>query len=242
MDAFSPQRFFQALDATWAPDSYIAHGPFTLRVGLGGGKRVSAASLQDVQALDEKAVEGAEEAMNGLGQTPIFMIRAEDGTLDALLEARGYQLVDQVNIFAASVGPLAARAEGYLTTIAVDTPLAVQREIWAEDGIGPARLAVMDRSAAPKSFLMGRIQDRASATAFVSCDNDIAMLHSLTVAPAFRRQGMGAQLTFGAAKWAARNGASTLALAAVRDNVPATRLYESLSMTPIASYHYRVKP
>ena len=47
-------------------------------------------------------------------------------------------------------------------------PLAIACDLWAEGGIGPARLAVMDRVEGAKSVILGRANDRASGVAFVA--------------------------------------------------------------------------
>ena len=68
------------------------------------------------------------------------------------------------------------------------------------------------------------------------------MLHALEVAPVARRQGLGAQMTPGAAAWARTHGAATLALAVTRGNAAALGLYRRLGLAEADWYHYRVAP
>ena len=72
-------------------------GPFTVRVGRSGGKRVSAASTSGVPG--EAEVRAAEHRMKEIGQYPLFMVRGAQPEFDALLELLGYDLVDPVVVF-----------------------------------------------------------------------------------------------------------------------------------------------
>ena len=127
-------------EATWPPAATHVLGPVTLREGQGGGKRVSAATATGpVTAQD---VARAEQAMRARGQAPLFQVRAGEGELDAILETRGYGIVDPVNVLVAPVGALTEERPPRLRVFAVWEPLAIMRDIWAEGGIGPARQAV----------------------------------------------------------------------------------------------------
>jgi len=54
---------FEILDATWPAHRLIKQGPFTLRQGKGGGKRVSAASLNDV--FNESDIDQKDDFLSG---------------------------------------------------------------------------------------------------------------------------------------------------------------------------------
>lgn len=232
---------FDVLAETWPAAATRQMGPFTIRDGKGGGKRVSAATVTGpVSAADLPA---AEEAMRGLGQVPLFMIRPGDEALDALLEGEGYSVVDPTRIYAA---PCAAVAEqpgpgGDVSTLEVWEPLAFMLELWREGGIGPDRIAVMERVAGPKTGLIGRIVNGPGGTAFVAMHGDTAMLHALEVRSDKRRSGMGRRATIDAARWGLRNGATRFALACTEANAAANGLYSSLGMTVETGYHYRQK-
>lgn len=228
---------FAALDATWPALRVFEQGGWLLRDGAGGGKRVSAASEKMVGA----DIDGAAEAMQRLGQAPLFQVRQGEAALDRRLEDDGYQVVDPVWIYAASppglIDGLSEQSRVYRGQFAV----AAMREIWAEGGIGAHRLAVMDRAAAPKAWLMTRIDDRPAGVAFVSVAGDIAMVHAIEVRERFRRRGAAKALISGAATFAADHGAEHLALAVTKANVGANALYRSLGMEVVAGYHYRIK-
>ena len=229
-----------ALEATWPAAERTTSGPFTLRRGLGGGQRVSAATATGPAGAHEIAA--AERAMAAWGQAPIFMIRPGEEALDAALARRGYAVKDPVTLYAAAAGPLGAPRPQRLRHIRVWPPVAVQAELWEAGGIGPGRLAVMDRAAVPRVTLLGRIGQRSAGVAYVGACGDVAMLHALEVAPAGRRQGLGRDLMRGAALWAVEQGAAHLTVVVTDANHAANALYRSLGMVPVTRYHYRVRP
>lgn len=232
----APDRvLFAAIDATWPAAEVVRLGPWTLRRGAGGGNRVSAATLDGTGG----DIDAAEAAMRAWGQAPLFMIRPGDEALDRALAARGYTLGDTVAMLGAPVEALATAEPDPMVPIG-PVPLAIMADIWRQGGIGPARLAVMERVAGPRAFLLGRSGERPAGAGFVASAGGIAMLHALEVAPFARRQGVGAAITAAAARWALGAGADRLALAVTRANAPARALYARLGMTEAVGYHYRV--
>jgi ribosomal protein S18 acetylase RimI-like enzyme len=142
--------------------------------------------------------------------------------------------------YAAPVTALIAELPG-LTAFPHWPPLEIARSLWAEGGIGPARIAVMDRVTGAKAALLGRTGDRPAGVAFVACHGAEAMLHALEVAGSQRRQGLGRNLLHAAANWAADQGASRLSLVVTRQNTAARALYARLGMQGVGQYHYRLK-
>ena len=228
-------QLLDALAVTWPAAEIVRLWPWTLRRGDGGGRRVSAATLDG--ALADPG--GAEATMRGWGQRPLFMIRPGEEALDVLLAGRGYAVEEPTMLFA---GPAAALARERPDDAAVfgDAPLACMAEIWEAGGGGPARLAVMARAPRPRVFLLGRLGDRPAGCAFAAVSGGVAMLHALEVASFARRKGLGASMTRAVAAWARGAGAGTLALAVTHGNGPARALYGGLGMAPAGGYHYRI--
>lgn len=179
--------------------------------------------------------------MREAGQAPLVQVLEGQADLDALLAAEGYAVVDPVTLYAGPLAPVAALDLPRLAAYPVWEPLAVMAEIWAEGGIGPARLAVMRRAPAPRTALLGRAEDRPAGVAFVAVHRGIAMVHALEVRAAMRRRGVARHLMIGAARWAAAQGADRLGLAVTRANAGANALYRGLGMQPEGAYHYRLK-
>ena len=229
----TPQALARLMEATWPPARSRVQGAVTLRDGAGGGKRVSAASCEaDWTEADLATLEAMAE--------PLALIRATDQALDRALEARGWRVVDPVVAYAAPVDALVADLPP-LAAFPHWPPLAIAAAIWAEGGIGPARLAVMDRVTGPKTAILARHEDRPAGVAFVARDGDEAMLHALEVRPAFRRLGVGRTLLHAAASWAAGQGARRLSLVVTAQNAAARALYSRIGMQGVGQYHYRMK-
>lgn len=219
---------FAALEATWPPAASHRSGPFRLRDGAGGGKRVSAALLEGTFT---------ESALDAL-DAPLFQLRPGQQALDDALAARGYRVVDPTVLMQAPVGVLAERPKP-VSLPSIWPPLAIQRRIWDGGHVGPERIAVMLRACDPKMSFIARINDKPAGVGFTAIHQGIAMVHALHVEPGFRRQGVGAAMMRGIAWWAQRTGADTLALAVTDANAAARALYTSLGMAEVASYHYR---
>lgn len=236
----TPAALYALIEATWPSAGQTRVGPYVIRDGQGGGSRVSAATAAAIDGLAE-GLPAAEAAMRALGQTPLFMIRHGDEALDALLDRAGYVIKDPVIGYSAPVSQLIQTLPPPVTTFEVWPPLAVQAEIWAEGGIGPDRLAVMDRAKGPKTTILGRLEDSPAGTVYLACGPDGAMLHALETRDRFRRKGLGAHMLRACARWAARQGAEELALVVITANTVARGLYASLGMSAVGEYHYRIK-
>lgn len=233
----TPEALAEAMEATWPPRHSRRVGPWRIREGAGGGQRVSAASAEsDWQEAD---IAQAEASMEALGQGRLWVLRAGEARLDAALAARGYRRHDPVVAYAAPVAALAGEVSP-MAAFAHWPPLAIARDLWAEGGIGPARIAVMERVIGPKTAILGRTQDTPSGVAFVALHGDTAMLHALEVRPDLRRQGSARNILCAAANWAQDQGAARLALVVTEQNAAARALYERLGMIAVGHYHYRV--
>ena len=235
----SATDLLETLDATWPAARVLEHGPWHIREGLGGGQRVSAATATP-EASDD-AIPLAEDAMRDLGQHPLFMIRDSDSALDTWLAARGYDIVDPVTIYLAETETLMTDVPASLATPSWP-PLAIQLEIWGGGGIGPGRIAVMERAQGPKTSFLGRAGDVPGGTGFIAMHDRLAMLHALEVVPSERRKGIGRTILAAAANWARARGADWMALAVTSANEAANPLYQSAGMTEAAKYHYRRAP
>jgi len=228
-------KLLAAMDATWPAARAHHHGPWTLREGQGGGKRVSCATCVDTAT--EAEIDLAIAAQRELSQTPLFMLRSDQGALDLALARRGFVIVDPVELRLTAVSGIAP--PDHMTTFPHWPPLAMARDIWRETGIGPERQAVMDRVMGPKCAILSRANDRATGVAFVACHEDIAMIHAVEVLPQYRRQGSANNILRAAAQWAQQNGAGWLGLAVTRANDAARQLYASVNMQVVGQYHYR---
>ncbi len=228
----SPSALARIMDGTWPAAEMRRVGPWTIRTGLGGGKRVCAANVAGSWSPDD--IPMAEGAMRALGQTPLFLIGAGDGALDAALGH--YDLIDPVTAYFTLLEPDLVKIG---TCFPHWPPLAIAVQMWEQAGIGAARLAVMHRAQGPKAAILARNGDRAAGVCFVSMSGRDAMLHALEVALPHRRQGSAQKLIAAAAHWAMSQGAARLSLVVTTANSPARSLYEKMGMQVGGGYHYR---
>lgn len=230
---------FDVLDHTWPAAATHICGPWDVRDGQGGGKRVSSATARDaVWPLD---IAAAEAGHDRLGQTHLFMIRPGDGDLDAALSDRGYDILDPTVILACDIRALTTEPVPPVTAFVIWEPLAIATEIWEAGGIGVARRAVMARAKGPRTAILGRTDARPAGAAFAAICQGCAMVHAVEVVPAYRRRGLARWMMRAAAVWAQENGADRVAVACTKANAAACALYSSLGMTPVGEYHYRQK-
>lgn len=229
--------FYAAIDGTWPAAAMTRAGPWTIRDGQGGGKRVSAATA-DAPCDDPSH---AQDAMNALGQTPLFMVRQGEDVLDQTLDRHGYSIVDPTNGYIAPISALTDVPIPPVTAFAIWEPLAIMQDIWAKGGIGPARLAVMNR-AKVKTGILARHRDKPAGTAFAAIHDGIAMVHAVEVLPHQRRQGVAQWIMRRAAFWAAENKATHIAVLTTAANTPANTLYQGLGFQHVCGYHYRTAP
>ena len=225
---------------TWPPVSTRRLGPFTLREGGGGGKRVEAASCEGTPSDEE--LSAAERAIDGPGRRTLFRVDEGQVAFDRMLSARGYLVLDPTLVLSGPVAPLAGVETPPVSAFTVWPALQLQREIWSEGGIGPARLAVMERVSGPRTSILGRMSDQPAGTAFVALSGDTAMIHAVEIRRAYRRQGLATVMMRHAARWAAGQGADTLSVLVTEANDAAIALYRGLGLEGGRCYHYRLRP
>jgi len=234
-----PAAMYAAIDGTWPAAAHRTMGPWTLRDGQGGGKRVSAATA--ARSVTAAEIAGAEAAMRAMGQRPLVMVPASEDVLDAQLAERAYPIVDPTNCYAIDIARLTDIPIPRVTAFAIWEPLAIMEEIWAKGGIGPARLAVMER-AAVKTGILARWNEKPAGVAFAAVHDGLAMVHAVEVLAHQRRQGVAQWIMRRAAIWAAEHGADTLAVLTTEANVGANALYRGLGFEKVCGYHYRICP
>jgi GNAT superfamily N-acetyltransferase len=233
------RKLYAVIDGTWPAAVKQALGPWTVRLDDSNSSRVNAATAE--LPIVETDIDVAQDAMIDGGQRPLFMIREGEAVLDDMLATRGYRIKDPVNMYAAPVVDV-AKSMSPARTSEVWPPRAVQSQIWARGGIGPGRIAIMDRARDPKITLLGCADTVPAGTVYVAIAGDCAMIHALEIDDTHRRKGLARDLTIAAAHWAAAQGATYLTLVTTQENKAANALYTSLGLTHVGQYHYRILP
>lgn len=236
----SASEIDELITQTWPALRLHDVGPWRVRETPGqGGTRTIAATAEAPVTVDDLPL--VEQAQRDLDQPLVIRVTDADKALNDMLESAGYQIAYPVVAYGAPVALFTEHARPAVTTFEAWPVLAVQAEIWAEGGIGPDRLAVMDRVGGPKTSLLGRVDDAPAACAFVGCHAGHAMLHALETRARHRRRGLGRHVLRAAGHWAAAQGAASLSLLVTRTNEPANALYLSMGMVEVGGYHYRIK-
>ena len=235
----STAQLFATSEATWPEARRWSVGPFTLRDGQGGGQRVSAATVSG--PFEQGELAAAEDAMRAAGQTPLFQVRGDGSALEAALETRGYAVKDRTLLYVLPIERLTDTPIPRVTAFTLWEPLAIMKEMWATDGIGPARLNVMSR-AKVKTSVLARWNEKPAGAAFVGVHENIAMVHGLVVLPHQRRQGVAEWMMRRAAFWGQAQGATHIAVLCVEANKGANALYRALGFEQVGGYHYRLAP
>lgn len=229
-----------AFEATWPAAEYRDAGGLRVGRGLGAGGRVS--SAHPVGPWSQADIDEAVEIHREWGQTPMFRTLDSDAPLIDALTAQGFLRSNPTAIMTIPVAGLTDTPLPPVTAFAIWPPLSIQREIWVAGNINPARQAVMDRVAQPRTSLLGRIEDRPAGAGFVAIHQGVAMVHAVEVLQAFRRKGMAGWIMRQAAFWAAENGADRIALAVSRANTGARATYDRLGFAEVAGYAYYERP
>ncbi|WP_374298501.1 GNAT family N-acetyltransferase [Paracoccus sp. (in: a-proteobacteria)] len=230
----------RAFEDTWPAAEYADAGGLRVGRGLGAGGRVSSARAVGTWRPDD--IGAAEAIHRGWHQQPMFRALDDDTRLIDALRAAGYRRETPTAIMEAPLSTLTGQPIPPLTTFAIWPPLAIQRDIWAAGNINPARQAVMDRVAGPRTAILGRIDDRAAGAGFAALLGEVAMVHAVEVLPQFRRRGLAGWMMRQAAAWAADRGATRIALAVSRANTGARAIYDRLGFVEVAGYAYYAKP
>lgn len=225
-----------AFRTTWPAAEYAYVGGFRVGRGAGGGGRVSAARAEGEWCAHD--IPRAADLQRRWGEAPLFAVADDDPTLATTLEGGGWSLHTATVVLQTSVATLTDLPVPPVTAFAVWPPLAIQRDLWAEQGIDAARQAIIDRAAIPKAALLGRITDRAAGVGFVAVHRSVAMIHALAVLPEFRRHGVARWLVRRAAIFAQQKGAERIALAVQRDNAAALAMYSGLGFSEVSGYRY----
>lgn len=225
-----------AIAATWPGRAQRRVGPWIIRQGDAGG-RSRAAFLVEPYAPGQVGV--AEAAIAAQGDSPLFRVRDWDGELAAELAASGYAELDPTLVLAADPAALAEPEPS--TGIEGWPPVALMEEIWADGGIGPARIATMDRFEGPRTAILVRDGQRPAALCHVNLHDGIAVVHAVHTVPHLRGRGRGRQAMLCAARWARQQGAGALLAPVAAVNAPARALYASLGLVDVGGYRYHSK-
>ena len=127
------RMLYDVIDYTWPFVTTWIDGPFTLRRGGAGGSRVSAATLNGTDT--KKDIAQAEQTMQDVGQSKLFMLKDGQNYFGETLNKRGYVVKDPVNLYVTPITALTKERPPHKNCFAIWPPLAAQTAVWAKGGI-----------------------------------------------------------------------------------------------------------
>jgi hypothetical protein len=231
----------------WQPLSTIFYDGWILRFADGYTKRANSISpiYYSMENIERK-IEECEKiyADNRLPAVFKMTLFVHPSNLDAILEERGYALVDltSVRMVKLDFGP-----EIKLDVCSIEETVSPR---WIETFI---RLNNIDSKYTDTIHrMLSNIRSKTGFASLYSNGNVVACgfgviergyigLYDVVTEVSHRNRGFGEQLIRGLLEWGRKNGAGFSYLAVVANNAPARRLYEKLGYSEIYQYWYRVK-
>ena len=247
--AASVQQLEQRSFNAWpAPRNAVA-GDWLLRSAGGYTKRANSANaLQPGATLTPQLLEQIEACYARQQLPSIFRLSPlADGGVDALLQARGYRLVDPSLL-------MQRATQDHDHQPAADDKLQFESQLpapWLQGycaaSVHPPEQQLPHRRILESigmrcAYASLRREGRTLAWGLAVLERDAAGLYEVLVHPEHRGQGLGRQLVQGLLQWAAQQGATHTDLQVAAANSRARQLYESLGFATVYGYHYRVKP
>lgn len=241
------QRGFNA----WPAPRSALMGDWLLRSAAGYTKRANSANaMHPGAALTPPLLQQIEDHYARQQLPCIFRLSPlADVGADALLQARGYRLVDPSLLMQRATqdgdahwqptGGAALEMSSQLPDAWLDGYCAASVHPAEQQPAHRAILAAIGMRCAYASLVRG---GQVLAWGMAVCERDAVGLYEVLVHPAQRGQGLGRQLTRGLLQWAARAGATHTDLQVAGGNARARQLYASLGFAPVYGYHYRVQP
>ncbi|WP_064743932.1 GNAT family N-acetyltransferase [Actinomadura oligospora] len=227
-------RFDLLVHEAWPAAECVGHEGWVFRSAGGVTKRAN--SVWPAVPVDDPdaAVDAAERFYADRGLPSVFSL-SDDPELDALLERRGYELVDPTLLMSRGL-PGAAPAEG--VEIADEPSGAWVDTWWSVDG----RYA--DQGPAARTIITGVRADYATFGAGVGRgvpQGDWYGIYCMAVRPEARRRGVARQVLRALLHKGAAGGASRAYLCVTEKNLAAQALYAAEGFEVAGRYHYRVR-
>ncbi|MBW2245146.1 MAG: GNAT family N-acetyltransferase [Deltaproteobacteria bacterium] len=201
--------------------------------------------------VDERGIDEALDAVEAFYRerecpalfqlTPI----AQPSSLDAMLEARGYQKVLPVHVQSAEALSIAELPVGAgLRSGCDDVPSAAWADLATHRGRysgaqADVFLAMLGRLNGRAGFAWAGSGSEPTATGLAVVAPPWAGIFAMRTLAAARGRGLGRAVLVAAARWAVGRGARHLYLQVEHDNPAALSLYRNAGFTPRYGYHYR---
>jgi ribosomal protein S18 acetylase RimI-like enzyme len=234
----------------WQAEEVVALGPWRLRFMRGVTNRANSvwAGPGEPPGGFASAIARVEAFYAARGQPAVFQIApVADARLDPLLEAHGYERLDETSFQVASAARVAripprpgvsARCDGQLGEEWFELSGRRGRFRGAHSAV---YRAFLERIAPRAGFASARLADAAApgAVGLTVVAPPLAGVFSMLTLPEQRQRGLAEALLGEIARFAAARGAQRLYLQVEADNAPARALYARAGFAETHRYHYR---
>src|SRR5690606_10139010 len=248
--AASVQQLEQRSFNAWPASKNAIMGHWLLRSHHGYSKRANSANaLQPGAGLNDQLLRHIEAWYARQHLPCIFRLSPlADDSVDALLHADGYQLLEPSVFMQRPTNPVdsAWQPKPGIEFTADSQP----SDLWvhgysAAKHQTPAQLeaqrALLQSISAPCVYMTLFHEGQACAWGLAVLERVAVGLYEVLVRPGLRSSGLGHQLLCCLLKWACEQGASHADLQVLNGNVPAQSLYSRLGFQTVYGYHYRIK-
>ncbi|GAA4159061.1 GNAT family N-acetyltransferase [Gryllotalpicola daejeonensis] len=236
---------FAALaDTGWPTLERAGVAGWQVRTAGGVTKRANSAWSAGCAAdASPDALAAVERAYRERALPPIFQLAGAEAAVRAALVGRGYRLVDETLVLAASLASLADQPR--------DIDIAITRAPdddwlgawWAVDGRGGAAELEIARqivTGVPALYASLRVDGAVASVARLALVDTWGGLYCVATLPEFRRRGYGERVTRALLAAGAERGVTDAWLQVVARNDGALALYSRLGFAEVDRYEYLV--
>jgi ribosomal protein S18 acetylase RimI-like enzyme len=231
----------------WQPLSTLFYDGWILRFADGYTKRANSVSpiYYSTENIERK-IEECEKMYTDNCLPTVFKMTpfVHPSDLDAILEDRGYILVDRTSIRTVKLGDF---SEFKSAVCSIEETVSHR---WIEtyirlNNVDPKHrdtiLRMLSNIRSKTGFASLYHMGEVVACGFGVIERGYIGLYDVVTEVSHRNRGFGEQMIRSLLRWGRKNGAEYSYLAVVANNAPALRLYEKLGYSEIYRYWYRVK-
>ena len=245
-DGIDPRRIEELHLLCTAPREQVVYDGWLVRRAPNDIKRARSvnAFYASAKPLPEK-IDHCERLYAEAGLATIFRITPfSPPSLDAALEARGYERIDHTLQQVARLNrPLPPAPEGItFRSMILEDWLEIASQLRGQSDAGrEAEFQRLHHGEVPGYCMLGYADEEAVACGIVMQEQEFAAPADIYVVEHWRNRGIGTAISAALLATARRNGANVAWLNVLAGNTPAIRAYAKLGFETLYEYWYRIE-
>lgn len=237
------RRIEQAAIWAWPPSETRSVQGWLLCIGGRGTRRLRSARTLDFAAGADvgRAIAEVERLLGERGWPACFHLAdlVMPASLDAILAARGYDLVTPTSVMQVLMPALSVDEAVELHARATQPVMnAIADRHWSAAGRAE-RVEIFGRIRRPHRFALAWVDGEPAAAGLGVREGDLAGIFAMRTQERFRGRGLAGKVLARLAGWARGEGATSLYLQVEDENEPAQALYRRFGFRRLYGYHYR---